>query len=280
MRFLATAFAFALVLPLSVSAQTGVTLVSCSPNAAVAKDGTFAAKEGEPVIFKCTLDNKGTATVSVLLSGERTRENASDQASPVSVSSAVSVPPKGTVVSLPFVAVFESGTYQYTITTRNVADGKSFGSALTFTSTLGGSSARFTRATFDGRAFASGKDALLTVTIATSSPGTDATPFFLDAFMKGADEKACYFAALASPVTRATQTVTFSPSAIPDDCTATSIGVTLKTKAGFIEDSRDLSLGAESPVLIGMLVLLVAAALAALAWTVRLLRRRTKRIAL
>lgn len=293
-----TALALAIFFGFStVSAQTvspDVVLASCTPNSSLGTDNTFSAASGDIVVFTCILENKENTKTTVFISGERVRENVSSRpTATTSVASAVEIPQNGTAeATIPFIALFENGTYHYTITLKDISDGKPFGAPLVFSSTLGSETASISDAVLDKESYTSEDTVSLMVTIATSSPGTkskeDPTPFVLDVIVKDENGNACITVASNSPITRPVQSVSFSIATIPENCQVPALGVTVKIQDGAQQDSRDVPLtvsgkGVESSVADNsvtsrfILALLVIGALVGLAWALRVqrLRRRT-----
>ena len=263
------------------TASAGVVLTSCTPNFSIHKDGTFVTKKGDVVVFSCVLKNDGVASTTVLLSGTRTEDTAAG-ATPSAVSLAVSVPSRETVTAeIPFLTLLENGTYRYAITLETLPDGTPFGPTLDFTSTLDAPTIRIVDAVLDKSAYAPGDTVSLLVTVATSSPGTadkTATPFFLDGILKGKGGETCSYVVSDMQITSDTTRVFFQvPAASSGTCSSAALGVVLKDKGGYPQDSRDIPLTVSAPsILMGgsASALLVLVVLIVLAWVLRVVYLR------
>jgi hypothetical protein len=228
------------------TAQKDVTLVSCVPNLPIIKGNTFSVNKGDVAVFNCILKNDGNINVVVLMSGERVRANESNRpTATTSVAFSVEVSKNSTAeVTVPFTALFENGTYHYTITLKDISDGKSFGAPLNFSSTLGAETIRIVGAVFDKENYNSEDAGFITVTVATSSQGTKSVKgeyFLLDIIAKNSEGRECARVASNIQIENKEQSVDFSLFTTPDGCASAVLGIIAKAKDGFIQDSLDIT---------------------------------------
>jgi len=228
--------------PAHSQTTTGIDLVSCSPNVPVTAEKKLETKQGDILIFTCTLTNMGDAKAAVLLSGERAKENADDTNADTSVAFPVGILPKETVKAMvPFLALFENGTYRYVISLKDPVDGHSVGASLSYTGALNASGASISGATLDKREYTSQEIATLELSVAFPKSDTaEKSSFLLDVMTKDQKGTVCAYVVGSAPVLESQATYKFAMRTDDAACRIAAVGVVVKTKEGFPTDSRDI----------------------------------------
>ncbi|GEM_PF-3695903 len=236
---IATALALLLGASFAYAQTAAVELVSCAPSVAVGNNNTFSTKRGDIVTFSCLVQNKGNTQETVLLAGARSKEGGTNPALDTSVAIALDMPQGGEKkIDVPFLALFENGTYRYELVLKNLADGAPMGHSISYSGVLDGAVAKIKSAAFDRASYTEGQP--MTLALSTTLPSdVSTTPFFLDVVAKDKKGGVCAYGITNKPITVAEESDTF---ALPGGtvCETAAIGVIVKGSDGFPTDTRDI----------------------------------------